>query len=61
MQSDLPHTRLLGKNGGKGGDRVKENDPAITKQQEAIRRAEKRRASNTSGDAPAYTMNEIFN
>ena len=60
MQSDLPHTQYFGK-GGRNGGGVKENDPAITKQMEAIRRAEKRRASNTSGDAPEYTMNEIFN
>ena len=65
MQADLPHTlyirdRKKGKTGDKtSGFRYNENDPAIKKQMEAIRRAEKRREAQQKGEA-SYRMDELF-
>ena len=58
MQSDLPHTLYKKMDGKKPGGEYKynENDPAIQKQQEAIKRAAMRKAK-ASGQ---YTTEQLF-
>lgn len=60
MQADLPHTlykpRKDGKKGGKKKFVYNENDPAIQKQMEAIKRAKLRKAQREG----SYTTEQLF-
>lgn len=57
MQSDLPHTLFAGRGGDapKSGNKV--TDKVLKRQEEANRRARKRR----EGKQNEYTIEEIFN